>query len=60
MTGRRPLPTDDDHVVPTPDHQDVDLDILKREVPFTEAEVPVMQAPEDWPPPPEDVDSDDS
>lgn len=59
MNGRKPQP-DDNTSVPTRDNDYADLDILKRDIPFTEADVPIMRAPEDWPPPPNDVGSDDS
>lgn len=60
MNGRKPALPDDDVFRPTPDNRDVDLGILKRDFPLTESQVPIMKAPDDWPPPPSDISSKDS
>jgi hypothetical protein len=58
MSGRKPTPDERKVSIPTVDHNEFERAILNYEIPLRESITPTMQAPEDWPPAPHDVDSD--
>lgn len=57
MSEKKPTSSDDFVVIPDSHRQRGDLDYLEKSIPLRESIIPSMQAPEDWPPPP-DVDKD--
>jgi hypothetical protein len=60
MSNKKPTPSDDFVVIPDVRKYEIDHDIhYKIDRPIRESIIPSMQAPEDWPPPP-DVDKEKS
>jgi len=60
MSDKNPKTSDDFVVIPDVHRQKIDNDIFeKSDRPLRESIIPSMQAPEDWPPPP-DVDKEKS
>lgn len=61
MNGRKPAPDKDIVVVPsTEEYREADLGIHKSETPFSESISTTMQAPDNWPSPPDEVEPDNS